>query len=169
MKNIPTRFAALGIAVLLPLGLASCGGSDEPAAGESVSESGSESGDAAGTVEEGASTAPEECRDAFPMAMVMPDLADVAMIPADFPEPPVDATLCQTSSTLEGNMESADYATDASAEEVLAAYETALAPYGAARSEDGMGRPMIAGEADGGVFIQVTPKDGGFSLVFAKA
>ncbi|MBM7518392.1 hypothetical protein [Nocardioides nitrophenolicus] len=114
-----------------------------------------------------AANVPEECRAAFPQALEQPDLGEIALLPDGFPEPPVDATLCVTAETVGGAQETASYASPASAEEVLAGYETALASYGAARDRDGVGRPIVTANA-GEVVIQVTPQEGGFVLAFAR-
>lgn len=108
---------------------------------------------------------PEECADFFAMAPA--DLGDVDLVPASWPEPPVDATLCVTTTTADNSQESLDYATEATAEEVLSGYETALAAYDVERAEDGLGRPILAGNADG-VGFQVSASDGTFSIVFAS-
>ena len=110
---------------------------------------------------------PEECGELYPFAHEAPDLADVELLPGDFPEPPVDATLCETGGAGEGQ-EYAAYATSASGEEVLTAYEEALASYGAVRAEDGLGNPIVNATA-GDVAVQLSTKDGGFSLVFTRA
>lgn len=111
---------------------------------------------------------PEECATAFPQAIAEPDLSEVSLVPDGFPEPPVAATLCLTSETVGGRNETASYATDATADEVVAGYESALASFGASRSTDGVGRPVVIAAADG-VVIQVTPQDGGFVIAFAAS
>ncbi len=79
---------------------------------------------------------PEECRTAFPSALAAASLDDLDVVPTNWPEPPVPATLCQASGSLDGTIATIDYVTDVSPEEVLAAYEAALVPFevGADRS-----------------------------------
>jgi hypothetical protein len=110
---------------------------------------------------------PEECAEPFPLALTKPDPESVELTPAGWPEPPVDAVLCSTSEIMDGGQESLDYATDASADEILAAYETALADFGATIDDQGTGIPMVVGQKDGTSF-QVRPQDGGFVVFFAK-
>ncbi len=108
---------------------------------------------------------PAECLDAFPVAIGEADLAELSLVPSDWPESPVDATLCQTSSTIEGNLETADYATEATGAEVLDAFQAALpAGYEATREDTGQG-DMLAGSA-GEVFFEVTTRDGAYTVTF---
>lgn len=122
--------------------------------------------DAAAAVDDKAAPGvPEECADF--MALEPASLDDVELLPADWPEPPVDATLCTTSGTLDGGQESMDYATDASPEQVLAGYEAALGEYGAQLDQDGLGRDIVVATA-GDVTIQVTADDGAYSVVLVR-
>ncbi|TWH01990.1 hypothetical protein L615_001400000530 [Nocardioides sp. J9] len=114
----------------------------------------------------GAGDVPEECREPFPLAFGPADLDDIALLPDGFPDPPVPATLCLTDETFDGTQESASYATSASEEEVLAGYEAALADLSPVREQDGAGRPVVTA-SDGDLFIQVTPRPGGFVLALA--
>jgi len=160
------RSQCLRAAVAVPLVmavLAACGG-----------ESGATGEDSGGTAEEGAAAAgdgaagvPEDCRDAFPQALGPADLSELALLPEGFPSPPVEATLCITAETIGGAQETASYASRATEDEILAGYESALAAYGAAREQDGIGRPIVTATS-GDVVIQVTPQDGGFALAFAR-
>ncbi|WP_436698867.1 hypothetical protein [Nocardioides sp. BYT-33-1] len=171
------RAAVVASAVLVTLvtlvTLAGCGGGDEDDAGTDGAGGSSGSGGTGGTVEEGTggddgpAGVPDECRDAFPQALGPAELGELALLPDGFPDPPVEATLCITAETVGGAQETASYATTASADEVLAGYETALAAYDAVRDQDGVGRPIVTATADG-VVIQVTPQDGGFVLAFAR-
>lgn len=153
----------LRTAVVVPvalLALAACGGeagNDSSAAVEEV----------AGADDDGPAGVPDECRDAFPQAMGPADLGELALLPEGFPDPPVEATLCITAETVGGAQETASYASDATADEILAGYESALAPHGATREQDGIGRPILTATVDD-VIIQVTPQDGGFVLAFAR-
>ena len=144
-----------------------CGDDDATPRGDRAGAPNADRGDGADGPDEGAPQVPEECRTAFPLAYAEPDLADVALLPGGFPDPPVPATLCLTSETVGGGTETASYATEASPEEVLAGYEEALASFGAAREEDGIGRAIVTATA-GDVAVQVTPQDGGFVLAFAR-
>lgn len=108
---------------------------------------------------------PEECREAFPVAIGEADLADLSLVPGDWPEAPADATLCQTSSTIEGNRETADYATEATGAEVLDAFQGALpAGYEVTREDQGLG-DMLTGSA-GEVFFEVNTRDGAYTVTF---
>jgi hypothetical protein len=110
----------------------------------------------------------EACVAAYPMAFGEVHLEDVEMLPDDWPEPPVDATLCVTSGTVGDAMETADYITDADEDEVLAAYLDALSAYGAAEDEDGLGDPVVTGQVGSDVLFQVQSEPGRFSLVFQR-
>jgi hypothetical protein len=147
----PVRVAALLLA------LTACGA--EAAGSDGADGSGSSGGSDLG--------APAGCAEAFPVAVGTPDLADVTNRPADFPDPPVDAVLCQTSSTLDDTVTIASYATEAGPDEVLSAYEELLgATYEVVRADDGAGE-TLTGDL-GGVFVQVSPRDGAFSVAFGE-
>lgn len=161
--SLHRRFA-LALAAATALVVTGCG-SDDP--GDRVGGSSAEGAAGAPAGDAPAGDVPEECGELYPFAHEAPDLADVKLLPADFPEPPVDATLCEAGGAGEGQ-EYAAYATSAGAEEVLAAYEDALASYDAVRAEDGLGNPIVNATA-GDVAVQVSTKDGGFSLVFTRA
>ncbi|WP_377325237.1 hypothetical protein ACFJIY_09665 [Pimelobacter simplex] len=157
------RTALAAVLAALALLAAGCGDDDtEPTPTPGVEADGGSDGgdDAAGDV-------PEECRGPFPQAFGTPDLGQISLLPDGFPDPPVEAVLCLTSETVGGQNETASYATDASEEEVLAGYESALASFGAARETDGIGRPIVTATA-GDVFLQVTPQEGGFVLAFSR-
>jgi hypothetical protein len=166
MSLRPTRSAALLAAGLL-LALTGCGGDDESSAS-------SDGGDTAAQVSEDlddvrSGDVPEECVTAFPLAIEPADLADVTLRPEGFPEPPVDGTLCETSSTLDDTITTAGYATEATATEVLDAYELQLGSiYDVARADDGAGETLTA-DLGTGVFVQVTPGDGSYSIAFGQA
>lgn len=110
---------------------------------------------------------PEECVESFPGALTTPALDDVELLPAGFPEPPVDATLCETGGTVDQGQEYASYASDAPVVDVLAGYESALSSYGASLADDGAGRRVVNAQV-GAVAVQVQPRDGGFRIVFAR-
>lgn len=155
--------------VLLPLAtlalgatLTACGGDDpgEASAGSSADsfedsqEDLAEAADAAGV--------PDECQAAFPLALEPADPGDVGF-PADWPETPVEATLCSTGSTLDDTTRTADYATTASPAEVLDAYQAALpATYETTREDQGLGE--VLNGTDGTVSFQLQPRDGEFTL-----
>jgi hypothetical protein len=157
MSLTRTRSAGLVAAGLL-LSLTACGSDD------AEQDTADRVGDDLADVRSG--DVPQECTEAFPLAIEPADLADVALRPADFPEPPVDATLCQTSSTLDDSIATADYATTASATEVLDAYEAELAPTYDVEREDGGAGETLTGDLGGGTYVQVTPGDGRFSVAF---
>lgn len=110
---------------------------------------------------------PEECLTAFPVAMDAPDLGEVTLLPADWPQAPEGATLCQTSATLDGGVETVDYATDRAAADVLAAYEAALSGYDVVRADQGLGE-QLSGTV-GSVSFEITTRDGAYSVLFAEA
>jgi hypothetical protein len=166
MNHRPRRvaLAVAGTALALTGTLSACGGSDESPTSSPVSAE-----DAKDDLNDIAADAgvPEECAEAFPLALSKPDLANVKLKPSSWPEPPVDSTLCATSEIMDGGQESLDYATDASADEILSAYESALAAFSPTKEDKGAGMALY-GEADGTSF-QVTPKDGGFTLFFTTS
>ncbi len=165
--NCRSRRVALAVAgttLALTGVLSACGGSDEPASSSPIGAEDAE--DDLQDIAEDAGV-PEECAEPFPLALTKPDPASVTLRPASWPEPPVDAVLCSTSAIMDGGQESMDYATDASADEVLAAYEAALADLGATIDDQGTGIDMVVGETDGTSF-QVRPQDGGFVVFFAQ-
>lgn len=110
---------------------------------------------------------PEACLEAFPVAMTAPDLADVSLLPADWPAAPAGATLCQTSATADGSYQTADYATDDDPSAVLDAWEAALTAFSPTRGDEGAGE-QLAGTA-GTVAFEITTRDGAFSVVLARS
>ncbi len=139
-------------------GSAACSGSDDVSPdGEST----------AAAAPDQAAGVPKACAKPFPQAFTEPDLAEVTLAPDGFPEPPFGAILCLTTSTVDNSQETASYATGASADEVLAGYESALSAYSPSRDTDGLGRSIVVAQ-DGDVTIQVTPKAGGFVIAFAS-
>lgn len=110
---------------------------------------------------------PEACLEAFPVAMTAPDLADVSLLPADWPAAPAGATLCQTSSTADGAYQTADYATEDDPAAVLDAWEAALADFSPTRGDEGAGE-QLTGTA-GTVAFEITTRDGAFSVVLARS
>lgn len=163
MTPQPQRRLLLATLTLLATGgLAACGG--DSGASDSTSPTRADN-DLTDVQEE--TGVPPECRDAFPVAIGAADLADVELIPAGWPEPPVEATLCQTSSTLDDQIAIASYATEAAPAEVLDAYETALAgTFETSREENGLGE-VLSGSSEGGGF-EVAAADGSFTLTFSQ-
>jgi len=158
MRTLRSRLALAAVPLALSALLAGCGGDDEPSSD--------------GTVETaGDSGAPEECADAFPAAFGEPDIGEVSLLPADWPEPVDDAVLCSTSGTVGGSMESADFATTAAEEEVLSSFESALGGvdgYTVSRGDSsGLGREMLEGTA-GDISFQVKTVPGGYTVTFAQ-
>ncbi len=109
---------------------------------------------------------PEECAAAFIGLLGPADLAEVEKLPSGWPDPPVEATLCVTTETTGGH-EEAGYATTATPEEVVNAYEAVLGDAGAdvTRDQGGLGGEILYGTLDG-VEFQITPRDGAFDLLF---
>ncbi|GAA5144037.1 hypothetical protein GCM10023340_10880 [Nocardioides marinquilinus] len=165
LRTRPHRAALAATAAALLLALTACGGDDGGADGTDGG-SGDAAADAAADLDDVRSgDVPEECVEAFPLAIEPADLADVSLRPSDFPEPPVDATLCSTSSTLDDSIMTADYVTGAGEAEVLDGYEAALADYEVLR-DDSSGIDTVTADLGEGVFVQVTPGDGTFSVAF---
>lgn len=110
----------------------------------------------------------EECFAAYPMGGGMtPDLAAADLVPADFPEPPVDATLCAITGNAEVGV-NLGYLSAATPEEVVAGYLEAFAPYGAV-SGDGLSTRRtppghsVTAEA-GDVTLLVVPGHGTYQI-----
>lgn len=164
--RLPAKLSVVVAAGLLTL--SACSG-DSEASGSTGGSTGSNDEAASETVElqdlQEDSGAPEECVEVFPLALAEADLADLSLVPGDWPEAPVDATLCQTSATIEGNLETADYATRATGAEVLDAFQAALpAGYEVTREDRGQG-DMLAGSA-GEVFFEVSTREGAYTVTF---
>jgi len=161
-RRTPHRAVPAGLLAAALL-LTGCGSDDDSGTTSSGGDVGA-SGDGGG----GGGTdtgAPEECAEPFPTAFGEADIADVELLPADFPEPPSNSTLCETGGTAGGGQEYANYASPLSEEEVFTYYENNLpAEYNAERTEDGLGEPILAG-SDGDLYWQIESEDGGFSLV----
>lgn len=154
------RRAAAAATALLVAGLAvGCGGDDSETGSDPDRSTAEESVPEAGDV-------PEECAGPFPQAFGTPDLSELALLPEDFPEPPVEAVLCMTAETVGGQHETASYATPATAEEILTGYEQALSSWGGARGTDGTGAEIVTADT-GGLAVQVTPRDGGFVVALS--
>lgn len=114
---------------------------------------------------------PEECREAFPTAGQPADLADVDLLPADWPAPPAGATLCLTMDTVGGTSESASYAADLAIDDVFAHYESALSGYDMFRAdgaENGTGYATLDG-VGADVDFQIRESNGGFVLLFVRS
>ena len=152
-----------GLVLATALSLSACGedGSTTSASAAATDEALSDLGEIA----EDAGV-PEECHDAFPADVVPVDIADVELMPSDWPEPPVDATLCRTSATMDDTVSIAGYATTSSPAEVLDAYETALAGTWEVTREDGTFGEVLTGTADD-VWFQVETRDGAYDLTFS--
>lgn len=127
MRRAVLRPAA---AAALVLALSGCADDADPIDRPFSSEAGDDPGVPAAGVTD---AVPEACRGPFPQAFGPADIDELGLLPPDFPEPPVQATLCLTAETVGGSHETASYATSATPEEVLAAYVTALADLGGAR------------------------------------
>lgn len=111
---------------------------------------------------------PEECLAVSIASFPGADLADVAALPADWPEPPAGSILCATSDG--GTTETAAYAASVAFDRVVAHYESSLpAAYETVRlsgEENGTGYASLDGVGPG-VGFQIRENDGGFTLVFA--
>lgn len=171
MSRTTVRRAATLAGLLLSVPLfGACGDDADSTAGDppAAQEADAGAGAEADGLDPADSGVPEECAEAFPVAFGAPDLKALTLLPADWPEPPAGATLCQTTSTADGSIETADYATDAPAEEVLSAYESALAPsYDVARNDEGLGE-VLTGTA-GSVVFELSTRDGAYSIAFSPS
>jgi hypothetical protein len=146
------------VLVALPLGLSACSGSADAADPGSP--------DAAVAQVQEQTDVPQECREAFPVAVGKADPADVTLMPATWPTDVVEATLCQTSATGSG-IQVASYATDATGPEVLDAVQGALpSSYDVVREDQGMGE-QLDGSGDG-VSFRVTVREGAYDVMFSE-
>lgn len=146
------RAASIFAAALLSL--AACGSSDDALPETSAGQ----------TVDTASSGVPEECKVVYPAAFATPDIEDIALLPADWPEPPGGSTLCQTAETVGGSHESADYATDLDAEQVLQAYEKELDPsFDVSRQPGPFGDEVLVGSS-GDVDFEISADEGKFRI-----
>src|SRR5689334_11837694 len=90
--NLP--LSLLAALVLGPLSLSACSGGAEAS-------SAADPEAALAEVQE-QTDVPEECREAFPVAVGRADAAAITLMPSDWPADAVAATLCQTSSSGSG-------------------------------------------------------------------
>jgi len=168
MKAIATKGGTVGLvavgAVALALALAGCSGASadaHPATSDLVD-------DPVSTADtERLGDVPQECIDAMPYVLTPADIAAIAQLPEFWPEEPVGATLCATSTG--GDVETASFVTDAPIEEVLAHYEAALSgqeTFRVSGEENGTGYESLTGSVDG-IGFQVQERDAGFTLAFA--
>lgn len=157
-----------GLVLATAVSVSACGDDASPTATSTTSSAGT--ADAYDELDAMADDAgvPEECRDAFPAEVVAADLADVTPIPPDWPEPPVDATLCRTSSMMDDSASIAGYATTSAPAEVLDAYEAVLSEQWEVTREDRGFGDVLTGTA-GDVWFQVETRDGAFDLAFGPA
>lgn len=159
-----TRVALSAVAVgLAAVALVGCGDDDDTDTGAGVDLPlvGDESPDVEDLAGDLPPGVPEECA-AFMFVMEPADPDDLDL-PAEWPAPPGDSTLCTVSSTLDGTMQ-AEYAIEAEGEAVLAHYETELGAEWNLAREAGIGQEILTGYQDT-VGFQVQPTDGGFRLV----
>lgn len=164
----PARTCLASLTAAFAVLVSGCG-EDSPDTGTSSGQSSAVGdGDGEGVAVDAPPGVPEECHEAYPFAMAAPDLRDVALLPSNWPKPPVDATLCVTSSTLGGGTESAEYVTGSSEQAVEAAYLEALAPFAATRGKDGLGDAVIQATVDG-TYVEVQIDPGVFRLVLSDA
>jgi hypothetical protein len=155
---LPFATLALGVA------LVGCGGEGtaDGTSSDSYAEAEGDLADAAA-----AAGVPEECQAAFPLALEPADAAD-ADFPADWPDLPVEATLCSTGGTLDDTTRTVDYATSATPTEVLDAYEATLpATYETTREDQGLGE--VLNGTDGTFSFQVQPGDGRFTIFLSAS
>jgi hypothetical protein len=164
LRSKRTHVAAAAAALSLACLLTGCGGDDDSSAaddGAAVSAPATQSEDDAGDASgDAAGSTSEACFSAFPMGGGMtPDLGDTELVPDDFPDPPVPATLCAITGTGEVG-ENLGYVSEATPEEVVAGYLEAFAPYGAVSEDGGHGVTAYAGD----VKILVIPGFGKYEI-----
>jgi len=110
---------------------------------------------------------PEECVEVTIGWYPGVDIADVDLMPADWPAPPSGSTLCSTSTG--GSIQTASYASPLSIDDVFAHYEAGLPDaYTTVRlsgEETGTGYESLEGE-NGEVGFEIRRNDGGFTLAF---
>lgn len=151
MRNARARLVALTVASTVLCVVTACGGSESD---------GTDAADGGGVAAPAESAGNEECAAAFPMGGGMtPDLADADLVPADFPEPPVDATLCAITGSAEVGV-NLGYLSDATADEIVAGYLEAFASYGAVSEDGGHGVTAEAGD----VTLLVVPGFGKYEI-----
>ena len=150
-----------GIAAVLvafPLGLSACSG-DADAADPGTPEA------ALAEVQE-QTDVPQECREAFPVAVGRADPAAITLMPATWPTDAVEGTLCQTSTSGSG-IQVASYATETAGAEVLDAVQQALpSSYDVVREDQGLGE-QLDGSGDG-VSFRVTVREGAYDVMFGE-
>lgn len=145
------------------LGFAGCGDEDPTVAGARDTRAEQTSPSLDPDLDPDLTGVPPECAEQFPAAIDAPDLAELTRLAADFPPPPVPATLCVTEET--STHQAARYVTDAPPEEVLDAYEELLADEFFSRHEAGTVAdvPSLLGTPDD-VLTQITAHDGWFEI-----
>jgi hypothetical protein len=166
------RLTVVALAAVLVTASACGGGADEPVVAEGgATTDGSDDLDdvqreVGHALEDAGIDLPDVCLSQFLGLMSTPDLGDVAL-PAAWPEPPVDSTLCKTEGGTE--LEEVGYATDASPEEVLDAYAEALAEHSPQRTQDdGYGAGTLTGVVDGTGFV-IQPRTGSYEIVLGSS
>ncbi|MBA2955473.1 hypothetical protein GON03_14150 [Nocardioides sp. MAH-18] len=159
-RRVAAVLASLAIGAVT---LTACAGAD--ATGEPGAAPTSPAAETDASELQSGSGVPEECLDAFPVALGAPDPAAATLAPADWPADAVSGVLCQTTETPDGTRQSLEYATDLSPEDVLDQLEAALpASYEATRSDQGLGE-QIDGSA-GAVHFTVTVRPGAYAVAF---
>ncbi|WP_147543564.1 hypothetical protein [Aeromicrobium massiliense] len=147
----PASSVAATAMVLLAV-LAGCGGPSDDAT------------TAAGADAQGLAAAGATCFDAFPEAMGTPDLEILTMVPEGWPEPSVDATLCQTFQQSDGHSELVGYLVEqGGAADVLDGYESALSDMSLKRTGD-----VMTGTSGDASFTITVLSDTAFTLEFRR-
>lgn len=145
----PASIAAT--AMMLLAVLTGCGGSSD----EVVEAAGADTGGGAATA---------TCFDAFPEAMGTPDLANLTMVPDGWPEPSVEATLCQAFQQSDGQSDLVGYLVpQGGAADVLDGYESALGDADLQRTGD-----VLTGKSDDTSFTITVLSDNAFTLEFRR-
>ena len=164
--NTVRTLSLVAVLTLGPLGLSACGGTDATTNGTTDAATDAADPDTALAEVQAETGVPEECREAFPVAVGKADVAAVSLMPASWPQDAVDGTLCQTSASGSG-VQVASYATSASGTEVLDAVQDALpASYEVVRSDQGMGE-QLDGSGEG-VSFRVTTREGAFEVMLSQ-
>lgn len=168
MRRRPRGAFAAAATMVALLTLTACTGAPEEPAPITDAAMGEDSGQSGIGDSDPSQLVPEECADAYLFAAGPADIAEITLMPADWPASPAGAILCLTSETMDGSSETASYATEAPIEDVFAHYEGALTGYEVYRSdgaETGTGYATLDG-VGADVAFQIRETDGGFVLVF---
>lgn len=165
--------AALALAASLLLGACGDGGGDDDAAAdptEQVDPGAPAGDDLDDLVDDLDSTAPEVCRERFPLELEPASLDELTHVPDGWPEAPEGSTLCSAQATIDGSTETAAYVTDLEPAEVIAHYRDLLGDeFQPSEGEGSLGGPALTGTVGTTGWQVETRSDGTFQLGFGEA